>query len=133
MSALVPPVVPLVAERLKEVEEPIVRVSLIRVLGRIRSPESLPPLVKALGDDDDRVRSAAIKAFVSRGETALDAVVKAASDGPARRQAAAARVLGQFGKEEHTLVVTRLLKSEETEVRFEAVRALGGPSEDPKP
>ncbi|MBA3456326.1 MAG: HEAT repeat domain-containing protein [Deltaproteobacteria bacterium] len=85
-----------------------------------------PYLMKALGDDDEKVSHAAAKALGQGGAlTAVSAMIDWLGAADPRTRAVAAEALGDIGGTEATAALTRSLGDVDAAVRQRAVKALG--------
>lgn len=96
-------------------------------LGRIGGPQAIAALVKALGDYDAMVRSAALQGVQSAGAEAVPALTTALAQGTADTRAAAAQALGGIGSAASLPALGSLVGNTATPVpvRLAAVQGLG--------
>lgn len=122
------PAVELLGKRYTESKDsPPARAACVRGLSAFRTPEAASHLAAALADPEERIREAAISGLSAIGRNAADAVKEALNSNQPRVRAAATRVAGLLSLKDAAKTVAKLMLSdEETEVRFEAARALGG-------
>ncbi|MBC7187836.1 MAG: HEAT repeat domain-containing protein, partial [Calditrichaeota bacterium] len=77
----------------------LVRRNAARVLGEMRNPAAIEPLVKALDDDEADVRCAAVRALADIGDPrAIEPLVAALSDTSEKVHQAASQALVRFGR-----------------------------------
>jgi len=84
IAALGPAALPALGQALER-EPPAVRVGVVGVLARLRTPETAPLLVAAVRDSAEDVRAAAIDALAGLGEARGREAVEAALDDPSGR------------------------------------------------
>ena len=118
--------VPHVVERYSESEDPDVRLAMVQALVRLNFPATSAKLAEAIGDEDDGVREAAIKGLVFRGKAASDLVSKALGSDNSRVQSAAIRIAGKLGLSELAPSVMALLAESSPLVRWQAAKCLAG-------
>ncbi|MBC7252650.1 MAG: HEAT repeat domain-containing protein [Actinobacteria bacterium] len=85
----------LLAEALQDIH-PLVRKAAAWSLGQAGRRKAVEPLIAALGDPDEEVRSEAKEALVRIGSPALQPLVSALKEGDAEVRARAAEVIGLF-------------------------------------
>jgi len=96
-----------------------------RVLGMLRAPEAVEPLLPLLGHEDFRVRLNAVRSLGQIGDRATaDAVAKLADDPAWEVRNAAAQALGKLKVERHLGKLTTALRDSSWWVRFSAAQAL---------
>jgi HEAT repeat protein len=105
---------------------PDLRARAARILGQIKEPLSLAPLVNALKDSDEWVRAAAAHALGGLLDpAAAEPLINCLRDGHPPVRAAAADALGQLRDLSAAEPIMPLLQDSQASVRAAAVRALG--------
>lgn len=106
-----------------------VRLQALKILGQLAGPETVPILVEALKDKDNRVRRVAARALGPHGDSyGVQALIAALNDTDKKVRGSAARSLGQLGDPASVPTLTSVLKDEDKDVRraaADALRALG--------
>ena len=96
-----------------------------RVLGMLRAPQAVEPLLPLLGHEDFRVRLNAVRSLGQIGDHATaDAVAKLAEDPAWEVRNAAAQALGRLKAERHLDKLAAALRDTSWWVRFSAAQAL---------
>jgi len=118
--------VPHVAERYSESEDAAVRLAMVHALARLDFHATTAKLAEAIGDEDDGVREAAIKALGIRGVAASDTISEALGSDDSRVRSAAIRIAGKLGLAELAPDVIALLEGPSALVRWQAAKCLAG-------
>lgn len=95
------------------------------MLGTLRDPRAVGPLVSLLRDSDRAVREAAIGALTAIGTASVPVLGLCLSDPQAMVQEAASTVLASIADERVLIPLLNSLKNSDWIVRMQAVRALG--------
>jgi HEAT repeat protein len=107
-------------------DDPAKRLEAVSDLGKYDIALTEPYLMKALTDEDDKVKQAAAKALGLGGARAAVAVmIEWLTDPDPKFKQVAADVLGDIGGPEATSALTRSLGDSDSTVRMRAVKALG--------
>jgi HEAT repeat protein len=83
-------------------EDSWVRRDAAEALGKLKDPRAAQSLIEALGDEDEWVRIEVIGSLVGIGEPAMGLLVKAVRDDNSRVRSGAAEVLRQIARGSHT-------------------------------
>jgi len=105
-------------------EDPTMRVTGIRILGRIRDLNAVSHLIGALADPDPEVRDGAIIALTAFGPSALPEVTAAFESQESRIREGAMEILAGIG-EPAVPTLVRYLRNEDPAVRRQATVVLG--------
>ena len=109
------------------IDDRVAATEALGVLGWADAGQSVPPLVEALGDKDERIQLAALSALGAIGsmaESAVPAIAKAMQSGSANIKTYAGFALGQIGRFSVPHLM-ELLKDGNADVRIEAAYTLG--------
>lgn len=106
-------------------EDWAIREEAATLLGGLRDPRAVPPLISVLKDRDRSVREAAIGALTSIGKSSVEAVGSCLADPDLSVQEAASAVLAAIADERVHDPLIRALKSHDWIVRMHAAKALG--------
>lgn len=106
-------------------EDWAIREEAATLLGGLKDPRAVCPLVSMLKDRDRSVREAAIGALTSIGAPSVEAVAGCLTDPELSVQEAASAVLASIADERVRDPLSRALKSHDWIVRMHAVKALG--------
>jgi len=112
---------------IREIEErKVARVSAIKLLGEIVSDKAVAPLILALKDSDDEVRSAAAEALGKIGsDKAVAPLILALKDSDDEVRSAAAEALGKIGSDKAVAPLILALKDSGAYVRRIVASSLG--------
>jgi HEAT repeat protein len=107
-------------------DDPAKRLEAVSDLGKYDIALTEPYLMKALTDDDDKVKQAAAKALgIGGAKAAVVMMIEWLTDPDPKIKQVAADVLGEIGGPEATSALTRSLGDSDSTVRMHAVKALG--------
>ena len=106
-------------------EDWAIREEAAAMLGTLRDPRAVGPLVSLLRDSDRAVREAAIGALTAIGEPSVPVLGLCLSDPQVTVQEAASTVLASIADERVLTPLIDSLKNSDWIVRMQAVRALG--------
>lgn len=107
-------------------DDPAKRLEAVSDLGKYDIALTEPYLLKALTDDDDKVKQAAAKALgIGGAKAAVVMMIEWLTDPDPKIKQVAADVLGLIGGPEATSALTRSLGDSDSTVRMRAVKALG--------
>ncbi len=106
-------------------EDWAIREEAATLLGGLKDPRAVPPLVSTLKDRDRSVREAAIAALTSLGEPAVMALGACLADPELSVQEAASSVLASIADGRVRDPLIRALRTHDWIVRMHAVKALG--------
>lgn len=107
-------------------DDPNKRVQAVSDLSKYDIALTQPYLLKALGDEDDRVKLNAAKALgLGRATAAVPVMIEWLTDPDPKIKQVAADELGEIGGPEATSALTRSLGDSDSTVRMRAVKALG--------
>ena len=104
-----------------------VDVSACQVLGELKNPQSVSPLIKFMEDNQDRLflQKKAVEALVRiGGEEAEDYLMRCLSRTNPKLRQLAARALGELKSSEATLFLIKVLEDPDDEVRIAAFQSL---------
>jgi HEAT repeat protein len=115
-----------IMELLRRAPNPDLRARAARILGQIKEPLALGPLIDALKDSDEWVRAAAAHALGGLLDpTATGPLIACLNDAHPPVRAAAADALGQLRDLSATEALQPLLQDSQASVRAAATRAMG--------
>ena len=97
-------------------------------LGRLRDPRAVRPLVIALGDAP--VRPAAVEALVAAGSVAGESLVAALGNQDPKVRKAAVMALGRIGDARAVEALIAVLEDQDGEVQWAAIESLGQLGDD---
>lgn len=106
-------------------EDWAIREEAATLLGGLKDPRAVPPLVSILRDRDRSVREAAIGALAAIGEASVPAVAACLDDPDLSVQEAASAVLASIADDRALPPLLRALASHDWIVRMHAAKALG--------
>lgn len=106
-------------------EDWAIREEAARLLGHLKDPRAVTPLVSLLRDGDRSVREAAVNALRAIGTPAVEALGACLTEGELAVQEAAAAILASIGDERVLSPLLSALNSRDWIVRMHAAQALG--------
>jgi len=101
-----------------------IRRSAVRMLGRIKDPNTVSHLIGSLADPDPEVRTSAIAALISIGKNALPEITAAFESGDLRIREGAMEILAGIGEPAVASLIV-YLRSDDPAVRRRATVILG--------
>ncbi|MEJ5185587.1 MAG: HEAT repeat domain-containing protein, partial [Candidatus Geothermincolales bacterium] len=108
-----------------ESDDPVVRKNVALALARVRTPEAVEVLIKAMGDQEDDVAKTASWALGQMGELSAGRLIEALGSPEARVRRGAAWALGVIKDARSVEPLIRALKDTDEKVRKGAAWALG--------
>jgi len=110
-------------------EDPAVRAFAAKALGNMpeKAREQMPELIRALGDENNDVRTAARWALGQTGPKGIPALREALKNSDPRVRSGVAFAIGSIGPSAERAVpdLLRLMKDEDRTVRIDAILAIG--------
>ena len=106
-------------------EDWAIRQEAASLLGTLKDPRAVPPLISLLQDQDRSVREAAIEALRSIGSPAVEAVGVCLTEPDLSIQESASAILAGIADERVLAPLTKALHSSDWIVRMHAAKALG--------
>ena len=104
--------------------DPAIRRYAAYLLGRLKMPEVIMPLIAALGDNDKSVREQAMLALVATGKSAVGPLADAMKDPRWETRYRAAEALGKLADEQAIQPLIRGLRDHRDHVRYMAAKGL---------
>lgn len=107
-------------------DDPDVRWSAVRALGKVRSPEAIEALIDLLSDENEEIRIAAARSLADIGDRGAVPVLLQMLDGETNlAKAWIADSLGRLADAEAVDALVSLLGEDDVSVRIPAAKALG--------
>lgn len=105
--------------------DPQVRQYAALLLGQLKEPEGIDPLIQAFRDPDKKVRAQAVQALGEIGESSVDSIIPLMADHDWKVRYRAAEALGIIGSKKGVPSLITALGDPKDHVRYMAAKAIG--------